>query len=140
MTVIFPVWMVPPEPVANAEAWPPAVIVEVAKSKLIMSHWYLVLPDPPDALLASGDTTSNTSTANGTATPINLMLEAPYIWAFGELDGFSPTIVEVETDDGLIGLGETPSPAAAAIINERLASRLIGRDPIDIAGAERVCL
>jgi len=42
--------MLPPEPVANADAWPPAVIVEVAKSKLMMSHWYFVLPDPPEAL------------------------------------------------------------------------------------------
>jgi len=75
-----------------------------------------------------------------TATPINLVLEAPYIWVFGELDGFSPTIVEVETDDGLIGIGEAPSAAAAAIIADRLAPRLIGRDPIDIAGAESVCL
>lgn len=75
-----------------------------------------------------------------TATPINLTLEAPYVWVFGELDGFSPTIVEVETDDGIIGLGEAPSSAAAAIINDTLAPRLIGRDPIDIAGAENLCL
>ncbi|MRG56171.1 chloromuconate cycloisomerase [Phyllobacterium sp. SYP-B3895] len=75
-----------------------------------------------------------------TATPINLTLEAPYVWVFGELDGFSPTIVEVETDDGIIGLGEAPSSAVAAIINDTLAPRLIGRDPIDIAGAENVCL
>ena len=75
-----------------------------------------------------------------TATPVNLMLEAPYIWVFGELDGFSTTIVEVETDDGLIGVGEAPTPAAAGIIADRLAPRLIGRDPIDIAGAENVCL
>ncbi|MEK1891242.1 MAG: mandelate racemase/muconate lactonizing enzyme family protein [Phyllobacterium sp.] len=75
-----------------------------------------------------------------TATPINLTLEAPYVWVFGELDGFSPTIVEVETDDGLVGLGEAPSSAAAAIINDTLAPRLVGRDPIDIAGAENVCL
>ncbi|MER9334624.1 hypothetical protein NKJ06_11580 [Mesorhizobium sp. M0293] len=38
------------------------------------------------------------------ATPINLRLEAPYAWVFGELDGFSPTIVE----DGLTGLDEAP--------------------------------
>ncbi len=75
-----------------------------------------------------------------TATPINLNLEAPYVWVFGELDGFSPTIVEVETDDGLIGLGEAPSAAAAAIIAEVLAPRLIGRDAFDIACAESVCL
>ena len=75
-----------------------------------------------------------------TATPINLRLEAPYAWVFGELDGFSPTIVEVETEDGLIGLGEAPTPAAAAIINDVLAPRLVGRDAFDIAGAENVCL
>ncbi|MBA8881246.1 mandelate racemase/muconate lactonizing enzyme family protein [Phyllobacterium myrsinacearum] len=75
-----------------------------------------------------------------TATPINLTLEAPYIWVFGELDGFSPTIVEIETDDGLTGLGEAPSAAVAAIINDVLASRLIGRDAFDVAGAENVCL
>ncbi|CAN7146411.1 mandelate racemase/muconate lactonizing enzyme family protein [Phyllobacterium sp. LjRoot231] len=75
-----------------------------------------------------------------TATPINLTLEAPYVWVFGELDGFSPTIVEVETEDGLIGLGEAPSATAAAIITDTLAPRLIGRDAFDIAGAENVCL
>ncbi|RWN48253.1 MAG: chloromuconate cycloisomerase [Mesorhizobium sp.] len=74
------------------------------------------------------------------ATPINLRLEAPYAWVFGELDGFSPTIVEIETEDGLIGLGEAPTPAAAAIINDVLAPRLVGRDAFDIAGAEHVCL
>ena len=75
-----------------------------------------------------------------TATPINLKLEAPYVWVFGELDGFSPTIVEVETEDGLIGLGEAPSPAAATIIRDVLAPRLVGRDALDIASAENVCL
>ena len=40
-----------------------------------------------------------------TATPINLPLEAPYIWAFGELPGFSVTIVEVEH---LVEIGEIP--------------------------------
>src|SRR5690242_760875 len=63
-----------------------------------------------------------------TATPINFRLEAPYVWAFGELDGFSPTIVQVETEDGLVGLGEAPTYAAAKIIEDTLAPRLIGRD------------
>lgn len=75
-----------------------------------------------------------------TATPVNLPLEAPYVWVFGELPGFSVTIVEVETEDGLVGLGEAPSPQAAAIIRDRLAPALIGRDAFDIAGAEHVCL
>lgn len=75
-----------------------------------------------------------------TATPVNLPLEAPYVWAFGELPGFSVTIVEVETDDGLIGLGEAPGPGAAGLITEHFAPRLAGHDAIDIAGAELCCL
>ncbi len=75
-----------------------------------------------------------------TATPINLPLEAPYVWAFGELAGFPVTIVEVETEDGLVGLGEAPSSAAAAVIRERIAPALHGHDAFDIAGAEFRCL
>jgi glucarate dehydratase len=75
-----------------------------------------------------------------TATPINLPLEAPYIWAFGELPGFSVTIVEVETEDGLVGLGEAPSWLAASIIRDQIAAALIGHDAFDIAGAEYRCL
>jgi glucarate dehydratase len=74
------------------------------------------------------------------ATPVNIPLEAPYLWSYGSLAGFSKTIVEVTTDDGIVGLGEGPSPANAATIETVFAPRLIGRDPIDIAGAERVCL
>jgi len=75
-----------------------------------------------------------------TAIPINLPLEAPYVWVFGELPGFSTTIVEVETEDGLIGIGEAPSPQAASIIRETLAPALIGLDAFDIADAELRCL
>jgi glucarate dehydratase len=74
------------------------------------------------------------------ATPVNIPLEAPYLWSYGSLAGFSKTIVEVETDDGLVGLGEGPSPANAGLITATFAPRLIGRDPIDIAGAEQLCL
>ncbi|OQW83150.1 MAG: chloromuconate cycloisomerase, partial [Proteobacteria bacterium ST_bin15] len=74
------------------------------------------------------------------ATPVNLPLEAPYLWSYGSLAGFSKTIVEVETSDGLIGLGEAPSPAAARLIETALAPRLIGRDPFDGQGAEEVCV
>ena len=74
------------------------------------------------------------------ATPVNLRLEAPYVWAFGELPGFTVTIVEVVTEDGLVGLGETNGPAASRVVADRFAPRLAGRDAIDIAGAERACL
>jgi glucarate dehydratase len=74
------------------------------------------------------------------ATPVNIPLELPYLWSYGSLAGFSKTIVEVETTDGLIGLGEGPSPANVATILNTFAPRLIGRDPIDIQGAEELCL
>jgi len=74
------------------------------------------------------------------ATPINLPLEAPYVWAFGELPGFTVTIVEVETEDGLLGLGEAPGHAAAAVIRDQLAPALVGHDAMDIAGAEFRCV
>ncbi|TVQ56386.1 MAG: chloromuconate cycloisomerase [Rhodobacteraceae bacterium] len=73
------------------------------------------------------------------ATPVLIPLEAPYVWAYGVLDGFSKTIVEIETADGAVGIGEAPSHGSAAII-DRWAERLRGRDPIDIAGAELACL
>jgi glucarate dehydratase len=74
------------------------------------------------------------------ATPVNIPLEAPYLWSYGSLAGFTKTIVEVETSDGIVGLGEGPSHASAASILNAFAPRLIGRDPIDIQGAEEVCL
>jgi glucarate dehydratase len=73
------------------------------------------------------------------ATPVNISLEAPYLWSYGSLAGFSKTIVEVETSDGIIGLSEGPSPANVATINA-FSPKLIGRDPFDLVGAEEVCL
>jgi glucarate dehydratase len=74
------------------------------------------------------------------ATPVNIPLEAPYLWSYGALGGFTKTIVEVETSDGITGLGEGPSPANVATILNTFAPKLIGRDPIDIQGAEEMCL
>jgi len=74
------------------------------------------------------------------ATPVNIPLEAPYLWSYGALAGFSKTIVEIETSDGILGLGEGPSPANASTIANVFAPRLVGRDPIDIIGAEEACL
>jgi len=74
------------------------------------------------------------------ATPVNIPLEAPYLWSYGALGGFSKTIVEVETSEGIVGLGEGPSPANVATIANAFAPRLIGRDPFDIQGAEEACL
>ena len=73
-------------------------------------------------------------------TPVNIPLEAPYVWAFGELPGFTRTIVEVETVDGIVGIGDCNGAAAARTIDELFAPMLTGRDVTDINGAEEVCV
>ncbi len=73
------------------------------------------------------------------ATPILVPLEAPYLWSYGALDGFTKTIVEVETTDGVTGIGEAPSHAAAARI-DAWAEALTGRDALDMGGIERAVL
>jgi glucarate dehydratase len=74
------------------------------------------------------------------ATPISVPLKAPYHWSCGFVSGFSRTIVEVETDDGAVGLGESPSPSDAPLINEVLGPLLLDADPYDHADCERRCV
>jgi len=69
------------------------------------------------------------------ATPVNIPLEAPLLWTGGLYPGASKTIVEVETDEGLTGLGEAPSVAVAATI-EQMGEVLTGADPLDVAACE----
>lgn len=74
------------------------------------------------------------------ATPINVPLDAPYVWSYGRFPGFTQTIIEVETSDGIVGIGEAPGPAPSRMIEAGFAATLIGRDPIDIHGCELACL
>jgi glucarate dehydratase len=73
------------------------------------------------------------------ATPINIPLEAPMWWTGGLYPGTSKIIVEVETDVGLIGLGEAPSTDVLRTI-EAMGERLVGEDPLDIAACESRCV
>ncbi|MGL5012005.1 MAG: mandelate racemase/muconate lactonizing enzyme family protein, partial [Paracoccaceae bacterium] len=70
------------------------------------------------------------------ATPVLIPLEAPYLWSYGALDGFTKCVVEVETSDGLVGIGEAPSHGAARII-DAFAERLVGMDALDLVALER---
>jgi glucarate dehydratase len=74
------------------------------------------------------------------ATPVNIPLEAPFYWSVGTYPGTTKTIIEVLTDEGIVGLGESPSGDCAEVINQSMGPRLVGRDPIDIAGCEMRCL
>ena len=73
------------------------------------------------------------------ATPVNIPLEKPMWWTGGHYPGTSKTIIEVETDQGLTGLGEAPSVDVLATI-QNMGERLIGADPLDIAGCESLCV
>ncbi|MBI1386078.1 MAG: chloromuconate cycloisomerase [Rhizobiales bacterium] len=74
------------------------------------------------------------------ATPVNIPLEAPYWWSYGTLPGFTQSIVQVTTEDGLTGIGEAPGAGAARLINGAFADALVGHDALDIVGAEFKCL
>ena len=73
-------------------------------------------------------------------TPVNIPLEAPFCWSVGLYPGITKTIIEVETDEGITGIGESPDLASAGVIEHDMAPRLIGRDPFDISGCEAVCV
>lgn len=74
------------------------------------------------------------------ATPVNIPLDAPFFWSAGVYPGTSKVVVEVETEDGLVGLGESPTHECAEVINKSLAPRLKGFDPLDTAACESVCI
>ena len=73
------------------------------------------------------------------ATPVNLRFAAPYRFAYGSTASLTKTVVEVETDDGLIGLGEGADGDTSQLI-ETLGERLTGLDPLDLNECERRCV
>lgn len=69
-------------------------------------------------------------------TPLLVPYTKPYYWAQGVIHGAGVLLVEVQTDEGLSGYGEsiaTPSAAAVAKYLERAAAICIGRRPYEIA-------
>ena len=73
------------------------------------------------------------------ATPVNIPLEAPLWWAGGLYPGTSKLVIELETDAGLVGLGEAPSTGLHSAVLA-MGERLIGLDPLDIAACEARCV
>lgn len=74
------------------------------------------------------------------ATPVNIPLEVPFFWSVGTYPGTTKVIVEVMTDEGLVGLGEAPSLSCTSIITDLLTPKLIGTDAFDIKACERLCV
>jgi len=63
------------------------------------------------------------------ATPVNVPYRASALMSAGRNDCSTRTIIEVETDAGLTGLGEASYGYAAQIIERDFAPALIGLDP-----------
>jgi len=78
--------------------------------------------------------------ANIKATAVSIPFDAPYIWSVGEYTGVTRVIIEVTTECGIVGLGECPSWECESEINDNMAARLVGADPIDIESCEQRCL
>jgi len=72
-------------------------------------------------------------------TPVNIPLDIPFVWTGGLYPGTTKVVVEVETDEGLTGLGEAPSDEVLPAL-KRLVERVVGRDPLDIADLESRCV
>jgi glucarate dehydratase len=73
------------------------------------------------------------------ATPVNIPFEAPYRFSYGSIASLTKTVVEVELDDGTVGLGEIASGDQSAGV-ARLRDRLVGLDIRELNEAERRCV
>lgn len=61
------------------------------------------------------------------ATPVNIPLTAPYRFSYGSIASLTKTIIEVETEDGVVGLGECADGNRSADVLA-VAPKLIGHD------------
>jgi L-alanine-DL-glutamate epimerase-like enolase superfamily enzyme len=70
--------------------------------------------------------------------PLAAKAEKPVSFSIGDYSTFFGTLVEVTTDEGVTGVGESIARKAprvvAAVVDDLLAPLVIGRDPRDIAG------
>ena len=68
--------------------------------------------------------------------PLVLPLKQPYHWSYGVRESFAVNLVEIEADDGTVGIGEctvAPDQGGTAAILSRLAAHLVGQSPHDVA-------
>lgn len=71
---------------------------------------------------------------------VNLPLVTGYRWASGVYLGATKGIVEVQTDEGIVGWGEVSTVEQADIVAREFAPRLRGIDPSNIDDCSRRCL
>ena len=73
-------------------------------------------------------------------THVNVPFDAPFWWTAGVYPGASKSILEVYTDEGIIGLGEAPWWHFGEMIETDLKPKLIGADPLDLADCKARCV
>ena len=73
-------------------------------------------------------------------THVNVPFDAPFWWTGGLYPGASKSIIEVETDEGITGLGEAPWWHFGEVIKAEIAPALLGADPLDLADCEARCV
>ncbi|MGI9117820.1 MAG: mandelate racemase/muconate lactonizing enzyme family protein [Gaiellales bacterium] len=73
------------------------------------------------------------------AIPVNIPFVAPYRFAYGSIASLTKTLVEVTTDDGVVGWGEAADGDRSVAITA-LAPRVIGLDPLDLDAVEAACV
>ncbi|MBL1434808.1 MAG: mandelate racemase/muconate lactonizing enzyme family protein [Rhodobacteraceae bacterium] len=73
-------------------------------------------------------------------THVNVPFDAPFWWTAGLYAGASKSIIEVETDEGIVGLGEAPWWHFGEVIKSDITPALIGADPLDLADCESRCV
>ena len=61
------------------------------------------------------------------ATPVNIPFVAPYRFSYGSIAALTKTVIELETEDGVIGLGECADGDRSADVMA-MGARLIGQD------------
>ena len=69
-------------------------------------------------------------------TPLHVLFKTPYHWALGVDEGADVVLVEIATDAGLTGIGESmgqPSAAAVLAMLDAATPRLVGAPAADIA-------
>ena len=69
-------------------------------------------------------------------TPVNIPFQAPYRFSYGSIASLTKTVIEVDTDEGVTGLGECADGNRAADVIVA-GERLIGLDIRNLAEAEK---
>lgn len=65
-------------------------------------------------------------------TPVNVPLEAPIRWPWGCRVETTRMIVQLMTDEGIVGLGETIGGEYMPVILEGMKKKIIGENPFDV--------